>query len=631
MESTDLKNSVCNDEQFDNVEIADVSKVSSSVDFADEEATHEANNYGLSVDFLTDNENSVGVLTPEQLNGKTEEEIIDVFAELLTKAGSDNIRKDIELLKVAFYKTRKANFERLKKEYVEIHSTEDGFVFDGAENEVKFKSLFADYRASRDEDIKKQEAEKEANYKEKLKIIDELKELLNSSETLNMTFATFRDLQNRWKESGSVPKSHIKDLWESYHLQVENFYNFVKINNELRDLDLKKNYEIKLGLCEEAENLLLGGSVVQMFQSLQKLHDQWREVGPVSIEYKEQLWERFKSVSTKINKLHQDHFDAIRQEQLKNYEMKLNLCEEAEAILNAPRTLHKEWDDASEKLIEIQKIWKTLGFAPKRENNLVYARFRELCDKFFVQKGEYYETLKNDMENNLKAKTLLCVQAEAIAESEDWKNGTEQLLELQKNWKLIGAVPRKNFDLIWKRFRFACDKFFERKSAHFNTLDSKYEDNLKAKKQIIETLRSFDVNEHSDAFERLKVIQKEWTEAGFVPIKHKDTVQNEYRELIDGLFSSLRSQGKERKITRFKERVSAISESGRSMKGERERLISKIEALKSDITLLENNIGFFAKSKNADSLINDVRAKINKSKEDIIVLKEQVKIIDSKE
>ncbi|MFI3268192.1 MAG: DUF349 domain-containing protein [Rikenellaceae bacterium] len=635
MESTDLKNSVQNDEQFDNVETIEVPNVELNSDAVEETAVeiekNELSNDDLSELKESDDKENDDELLSETISGKTEEEIIQIFTELLAKPYTESLRKEIELLKVSFYKTRKANYDKLKKEYVDINSTEEGFVFEGAENETKFKSLLADYRASRDEELKKAEAEKEANYKEKLQIIEELKELTNSSETMNVTFAAFKELQNRWKESGSVPKSHIKDLWENYHLQVEKFYDFVKINNELRDLDLKKNYEAKVTLCEDAENLLLVDSVINMFQSLQKLHDQWREIGPVSMEFKDQLWERFKSASTKINKLHQDHFDAIRNEQIKNYELKSKLCDEAETILNSEKPTHKDWEDASEKLIEIQKVWKTIGFAPKKENNLVYARFREICDKFFVQKGEYYDNLKNEMENNLKAKTLFCVQAEALSESDDWKASTEQILELQKNWKLIGAVPRKSFDPIWKRFRTACDKFFERKSAHFSSLDSKYEVNLEAKKQIIEKLRVFNIADDANSFETLKAIQKEWTEIGFVPMGQKDAIQKEYRELIDGLFVSLRAQGKDRKINRFKEKVSNFASSGRSMKGERERLTSKIDALKSDIILLENNIGFFAKSKNADAMINDVKAKINKAKEDIVVLKEQIKIIDSQE
>lgn len=629
MEPTDVTCSVRTDEQFDNIEVLEISNDISENELPCEVKSEINNNE--SVIELTDKNRNNEPITLELLSDKSEEGIIAIFTEFLSKNSLDSLRKDIELLKTVFYKTRITNFENAKKEYINTHSTEEGFELDNSENEIKFKALLAEYRAMRDEETKKQDEEKESNYKEKIQIIEELKELSNSSETINITFAAFKELQKRWRNSGNVSKSHVKGLWENYHLQVENFYNFVKINNELRDLDLKKNYTAKLALVEEAENLSLGSSILNMFQSLQKLHEDWREIGPVSLEYKESLWERLKNASTKINKLHQDHFEAIRQEQLKNYEMKLKLCDEAQLVLDTPKTTHKEWVDASDKIIEIQKVWKTIGFAPKKENNIVYARFRDICDKFFAPKTEFYETMKNDMDNNLNAKMLLCTQAEAISEGSEWKKGTEQILELQKEWKLIGAVPRKNFDVIWKRFRTACDNFFERKATHFNSLDSKHEGNLNLKKQIIESLKSFYIEKHDDAFEVLKSIQKEWTEIGFVPMKNKDSIQKEYRELIDTLFETLRSQGKERRMSRFKERVSQNSDTGRSMKGEKERLLSKIDSLNSDILLLENNIGFFAKSKGAESLINDVNAKINKAKKDIIVYKEQIKIINLSE
>lgn len=611
-------------------EVSNNTEIHTSVEPLKEDVIYDANQEDeLSLESSEEDIQEGATLTVDQLQGKTEQEILAIFVDLVASKDVQNIRGDVELIKIAFYKSRRAAIESARKSYVEGNGSDEGFVFDGAELETQFKAIYADYRSKRDLYNAKLEEQKEQNYREKLAIIEELKELLNSSETLNQTFVTFKELQERWKESGNVSKNHVKELWESYHIQVENFYNFVKINKELRDLDLKKNLEAKISICESAEALLEEGSVVLMFQSLQKLHDQWREIGPVALEFKEQLWERFKSVSTKINKAHQDHFDAIKQEQLKNLELKSELCIQVENMLLVERTTRKEWDESSDKLIEIQSVWKTLGYAPKKDNNAIYARFREACDKFFSKKSEYYAEYKNELQNNLESKTLLCVQAEAILESGEWKKGTEELIALQKQWKEIGAVPRKSSDALWKRFREACDKFFEKKSSYYTGLDSKYEDNLAKKQQIIESLKSFEIGEHADSFEKLKAIQKEWTAIGFVPMKFKESVNTEYRTLIDALFAQLHNKGKERKITRFKEKIKEGG--GVSVDRERERLLRKIEAINNDIKLWENNIGFFSNSKNAQSLIDSVNAKIAKANEDIALIKEQIKILDTQE
>lgn len=635
METTGLSNSVQKPEQFDtaqSVENNHVSNLQSSTDFSDEDSLLEANeNNDLGIDDLISDSEPSATLTMELLQGKSDEQIVKIFEELLANKEVQNLRRDAELIKVAFYKTRRATIEAEKKSYVEANSTDEGFTIETSEQEAKLKELFAEYRSKRDAYTQKIEAQKESNYTEKLAIIEELKELVNSSETINHTFAAFRELQTRWKESGSVPKTHIKDLWENYNLQVENFYNFIKINKELRDLDLKKNYEIKLAICEDAEALLLESSVITMFHSLQKLHDAWRETGPVAPEYKELLWDRFKSISTKINKAHQDHFDAIKEEQANNLQLKTELCAQTKALIESPKKNRREWEAASDKLIEIQKVWKTIGFAPKKENNAIYAEFRTLCDNFFNLKGEFYSTFKNDMENNLNAKTLLCIQAEAISESEDWKEGTEQLLNLQKQWKETGPVPRKNADAIWKRFRVACDKFFNKKSEYFTNLDSKYFDNLNKKQEIIAKLKTFNTEDCKDPFEELKHIQKEWAEIGYVPIKFKDSIQTEYRTLIDKLFEGVESMGRTRKLDNFKRKVSKLksSDSDRTIRNERDKLSSKIEYIKSDIALWENNIGFFTKSKNAQSMIDEVNLKITRAKKDIETLKNQISILDS--
>ena len=363
---------------------------------------------------------------------------------MLEEQPVQSIRRDVEALKIAFYRIRRAEVEAARRKFVEEGGSEEDFApaVDGAE--VQLKELFKEYRHRRDEFIANLEAEKEKNLQVKLGIIEELKELVNSDETLNHTFNKFRELQQRWKETGIVPQQNVKDLWETYNLHVENFYSFIKINKELRDLDLKKNYEQKIALCEQAEALVLEPSVVEAFHKLQKLHDEWRETGPVANEYKEVLWERFKAASSRINKQHQEHFESLKGEQVKNLELKTELCAATEELAAQPLTTRKEWNRASDRLLEIQKTWKTIGFAPKKDNNRIYERFRTACDKFFEAKRQFYAGVKAEMEHNLQLKTEICEAAESLMNSEEWKKATDELIALQARWKEIGAVSRRH-------------------------------------------------------------------------------------------------------------------------------------------------------------------------------------------
>ncbi|MDR0955282.1 MAG: DUF349 domain-containing protein [Rikenellaceae bacterium] len=560
-------------------------------------------------------------------NGLSKSEIVDRFAEILAEKPVQSIRREAEAAKVAFYKAWKAEVERLKKEFVAAGNPEEEFTPPTDADEQRLKELFAEYRTKRDAFLALSEEQKETNYKAKLQIIEELKELINSSETLNQTFNAFRALQNRWKEIGAVPQGFIKDLWDTYHLHVENFYNFVKINKELRDLDLRKNYEAKIALAEEAEALLLDPSPVSSFHKLQKLHEQWREVGPVANEYKEQLWDRFKEASSKINKRHQEYFEEIKEEQRRNLDLKTRLCEQTEELLTAEYKSRAAWENGSEKLTEIQKLWKTIGFAPKKENTKIYERFRAACDRFFEAKREFYTGLKGEMDINLKAKVALCEAAEALQESDEWKKTTDKLIALQKEWKTIGAVSRKHSEALWKRFRKACDTFFEQKSKHFSDVDSQYADNLAKKRELLAEIKAFEIGDREESFEALKDFQRRWTEIGFVAIKEKDKLQAEYREAIDSLFAALKGTSRDRKVERFREKLGSMKDN-RSVRSERERLYNKVKQLEADIQLLENNIGFFAKSKNAEGMIRGVNAKIEKTKEEMATLIEKIDLID---
>ena len=603
------------------VEAADVA----AADFAEEDAALDAEKAGLAIGEEMAEEESAADVDKGDLNGRSKQELVDLFSSLLESEPVQTLRKNVEAIKIAFYKQHRAEVDAARKSFEAEHG--EGAEFTPAVDalEVRLKELFKEYRRRRDEYIVNLDSIKEENLKTKLAIIEELKELVNSDETLNNTFSKFRDLQQRWKDTGVVPQSKVKDLWETYNLHVENFYNFIKINKELRDLDLKKNYEQKVQLCEAAESLLLEPSIIEAFHKLQKLHDEWRETGPVANEYKESLWERFKAASARINKQHQEYFDAIKQEQMKNLALKSELCAKTEALAEQPYTSRKEWNKASERLIEIQKMWRTIGFAPKKDNIRIYERFRTACDRFFEAKREFYAGVKSEMEHNLQLKQEICEAAEALQNSEDWKHATEELIALQARWKESGPVSRRHSDTIWKRFRAACDKFFERKAEHFSSVDSVHEENLKLKQALLEEMRGADIT--AGGFEAIKEYQRRWSQIGFVPIKHKDAVQKEYKAIVDGMFATLRSSERDRSMNRFKERVQSMK-GGNQLRSEREKLYNKLRQMEQDIALLENNIGFFSKSKNAESLIADVREKIARAKSDMAGIIEKIRVID---
>lgn len=538
------------------------------------------------------------------------------------------LRTRVEQIKVAFYRHIRTADEAAKAKFVEAGGAADEYKAEVSEIEKRFKELLTIFRDKRDKFAALSEEQKEANYKAKLAIIEELKALVDSTETLGQTFAAFRELQTRWKEIGIVPIAATKDLWETYHHHTENFYNFVKINKELRDLDLKRNYEAKIAICEEAEALGEIESAVSAFNELQKLHDRYREAGPVVPEFKEQLWERFKTASSRINKRHQDHFDSQREEQERNLALKAEICVKVEEFGAAPHTSSKEWNEAQDAITELQKVWKTIGFAPRKDNNAIYERFRAACDKFFEAKRAFFGGLRSEMDDNLQAKTDLCVQAEALSQSEDWKETTALLLDLQKRWKEIGTVSRKHSDIVWKRFRAACDKFFERKGEHFKESDTQFGDNLTAKQAIIEELKALEGSAEL-SFDKLKEVMGRFSAIGFVPIKQKETVAKAYKTICDTLFDSLRSAEGGQRIERFKDKISTARSGGQRVGGgEREKLVGRLRSLEADVKLLENNIGFFANSKNAGALIADVERKIEHAKTEIAEVKEKIKIFD---
>ena len=579
------------------------------------------------LDSATADSELVEQVVDTEVAGKSKAELVDMLAEVLEGSSVEDIRSQVEQIKTAFYKIHRAQVDARLKEVseqgVEAEAVQDA-------DELRLKELLKSYREARDKATAESDKVKEENYRLKCEIIEELKSLISSEETLNVTFARFRELQARWKEIGQVPQAKVNDLWETYNLHVERFYDFVKINKELRDLDLKKNLEAKQALCEAAEALAEQSNIVEAFRKLQKLHDQWRETGPVAAEQKETLWDRFKAASSVINRRHQEHFESLKQEQLKNLEVKTALCEAAEALVAIVPTSHKEWNKANERLIELQAQWRTVGFAPKKENAKIYDRFRAACDKFFECKHSFYADVKDDMEQNLSLKTALCEAAEALVESEDWKAATDKILELQAEWKKIGTVSRRHADAIWRRFRAACDKFFERKSAHFATVEGGYADNLQKKHALIEEMNAADVK--AGGYELIKEFQRRWSEIGFVPIKHKEEVAKLYKQAVDRMFAVVRGADRENSLNRFKDKVNSMRQNGeRRLRSEREKLYNRVRQLEQEVATLENNIGFFSKSKGAESFIAEVEEKIVKAKRDIADTIAKIKLIDDGE
>ncbi len=571
-------------------------------------------------------------LPPVDYSGFSKNELVETLGLIIENRPPSEIREDVERIKSFFYKKIRHEAEERKTKFLESGGKIEDYKIWVDPLDYQLKELLDKYREKKNDYSRVQEAEKYDNLKKKYDIIDKIKDLVNREESINKTFHDFRSLQNEWHSLGVVPQASLKDLWENYHHSVEIFYDYIKINKELRDLDLRKNLELKVLLCEKAEELMLEPNPVNAFRLLQDLHDQWREIGPVPQESKNEIWERFKEATSQVNKRHHEYFEKQKDDQRKNLEAKIALCEEVEAINLLEMKNFRDFDEKAEKIVSLQKMWRTIGFAPKKQNNKVYQRFREACDAFFENKRNFYADNKETQLNNLQLKTELCVQAEALQESTDWKATSDALIKLQREWKEIGPVPRKLSEKTWKRFRKACDHFFNRKAEHFSTLDSSYEDNLKAKIAIIEELEKFEAgNDVHTAFERLKDLQRKWTEIGFVPFNKKEEVTNRYRNALNKEFDKLKIADEDKTILKYRTKLDSLRanpKASRKVHNERDKFFTKIKQLESDIVLWENNIGFFAKSTNAETMIREVQNKIESAKKMIKTLEEKVRMID---
>ena len=540
---------------------------------------------------------------------KTLAELVKLFEELLANEDRLKMSKEAEAIKAAFYR-------RLQKEKAEA-----GIVMaEGEETTVEnpfsameqgFKELYNNYRKERAEYNKALEKEREANLALKEAVIADLKALLEKQEDVNATFPAFREIQDRWRAIGPVPAANYRNIIETYQLYVEQFYDMVKINRELRDLDFKKNLEAKEQLCEAAEALAAQEDVVEAFKELQKLHEQWKEYGPVAKEFRESVWERFKTATSVINKNYQAHFETIKAQQTENLVKKTALCEKVEEIAEREVKDSNEWNAFSKEIEDIQKEWRTIGFASKKDNQKVYDRFRAACDKFYGRKREFYTEYKDNINANLEKKVALCEQAEALATSTEWKKATDQFIALQKQWKEIGAVPRKKADALWKRFRAACDQFFAERDKNAKP-ENDYYGNLKAKQRLLAEINAYELKGNEEDLQAMNEFQKKWQEIGFVPFKEKDNIAKAYKDAM-AKFSSARHPRKTR--------------GGRQL-SEKERLIQKYHALEQDIVTYENNIGFFSLSKSSEPLIKQMQERIAQAKIELSALAEQIRNLE---
>lgn len=497
----------------------------------------------------------------------------------------------------------------------------------------RFLSLLKNYKDKKAEAAKKNEAEREENLRIKLQLIEELKELVQKEEALNQTFQEFKDIQERWRNTGTVPQNRINDLLETYHHHVENFYNYIKINKELRDLDLKRNFDAKVTLCEEAEKLAENSDINEAFKQLQLLHARWKEIGPIHKDQKETVWGRFKEATNKINDSYHNFFEDLKKEQENNLKLKEGLCEKAAVLSEGEYKTINEWHTAAQSLIDLQEEWKHTGLVPIRERNKIYKKFRSLCDAFFDRKREFYKTLQAEQENNLKAKIALCEKAEALQDSTDWKVTTDKLIALQKEWKKIGAAPQKYSNKVWNRFRAACDIFFNNKSNYLKNIDTEQEKNLELKKTLLEEVKQFTPSDNNDAtLQQLKEFQARWAAIGFVPIKEKEAIQDEFRKIINAHFDKLNLDEFDKTLEKYRAKIHSL-DSGENKESkiisEREKLVSKIRQLETDINTWENNIGFITKSNKSESLIRELTFKIEKTRQRLSLLHEKLKAIDT--
>ena len=560
----------------------------------------------------------------------TKEEVLLRLKEVAQDAENSN-KQELDGLKQTFYKIHNAEIEAAKKTFVENGGAEEEFIAQPSGVEEEFKSLMADIKEKRSALAAEIEKQKEENLQVKLSIIEELKELVESPDDANKSYNEFKKLQQQWNEVKLVPQAKVNELWKNYQLHVEKFYDILKLNNEFREYDFRKNLEIKTHLCEAAEKLANEQDVVSAFHQLQKLHQEFRDTGPVAKELRDEIWNRFKAASTAVNRRHQQHFEALKETEQHNLDQKTVICEIVEAIEFDQLKTFAAWETKTQEVIALQNKWKTIGFAPQKMNVKIFERFRKACDEFFKKKGEFFKLLKEGMNANLEKKKALCEKAESLKDSTEWKETAEILTKLQKEWKTIGPVSKKYSDAVWKRFITACDYFFEQKGKATSSQRSVEQENLEKKKAIIARLTAIDETTDADeASKEVRELMKEWNGIGHVPFKEKDRLYKQYHGLIDQLFDRFNISASNKKLSNFKSSIGNIQSGGsQSLYREREKLVRTYENMKNELQTYENNLGFLTtSSKKGNSLLTEINRKVEKLKSDLELVLQKIKVID---
>ena len=555
------------------------------------------------------------------------QEIIERLKAIAESEDVLNCKAETEVLKMLFYRMRTVEIEAAHKAFIEQGGEEALFMPQEDELDAPFKEVMNTIKAKRNAWIAAQEEEMKKNLATKEALLKQLQSLVEKAEQGTPDVSEFKALQAQWKEIKNIPQEHVTALWKQYQMLVEQFYDVLKINHEFREYDFKKNLEIKTRICEAAEALEKEEDVISAFRQLQQLHNEFRETGPVAPELREELWTRFKAASTIINRRHQEHFEAKKEVEKENLEKKTAICEQIEAIDYSTLTTYQAWNTATQMILDLQAKWKSIGFTPQKMNLKIFERFRAACDEFFKQKSDFFKETKNALASNLERKKALCEQAESLKESEEWKATAEKLAKLQKEWKEIGPIPQKYSEALWKRFVTACDTFFERRNAATSSQRAEEMENLRMKREVIEALKAIDTTLPAD--EQTKLIAEQtakWNSIGFVPFKEKDKIYKEYKQVLNAIYEKLHIHANERKLANFR---SNMNKGAGSLQREREHLIRQYEALKSEIATYENNIGFLSVSnKKGASLVDTMRQKVEKLKQDAQIILQKIHIID---
>ena len=580
---------------------------------------------------------------PEQAGEQAEEAVpakayktkADVIARLKEIVAADeNPNKDeIDHLKTSFYKLHIAEREARLKEYIDGGGDPEAYQIVPDEEEEVFKAEMGVIREKRAKLFQQQEEEKQANLQKKLDIIEKIKAMVTSPDEANKSYNEFKELQQQWKDIKAVPAEKASELWRNYQLYVEQFYDLLKLNSEAREYDFKKNLELKTALCESAEKLADEPDVISAFHQLQELHQQYREIGPVAKELREQIWARFKAASSVVNKRHQQHFEQLRAREEENLAKKTALCERVEAIAKEENKGAGDWEKHTKEIIDIQNEWKTIGFAPQKMNVKIFERFRATCDDFFGRKAEYFKEMKEVLATNADKKRALVEKAKALQDSTDWKSTGDKLIALQKEWKTIGMVQKRLGDQLWKEFLGACNKFFEARNAANAGAHSEERENLAKKKSVIERLKAVLEAAADDAQQQVQALVEEYNSVGHVPYKEKDSVYDEYHEVLDKIYKQLNISASRRRLSNFKNNLKNVAKRGEdALDNERMRLVRRFEQLRQDVQTYENNLGFLnASSKKGNSLVEEMNRKVQKLRDDMELVKQKIKAIDAED